>query len=178
MANADMILLKLENTFGKSPLLNIDIAAKMKEQILKNAVENRKEEYNSKVGLALLFDQAGGKMTPDMVEAVESDMKTSAYVDTLIEEIKAEWDEWDGSYGERDNKLSFNHFYNGFMAPYFATAVRTVKKAYNVWIWIVMEELIGMSLNSILNGLEESTKTLRQQESFLIKHSGRDLFLQ
>lgn len=119
MANADMILMKLKNTFGDHESFTKDIASKMKAQILTNASQNRKEEYNSKVGLALLFDQAGGKMTPEMVEVLESDMKTSAYIDSLIEEIKAEWDEWDGKDGERDNKLTFNHFYNGFMAPYF-----------------------------------------------------------
>ena len=119
MASPEMILLKLEKVFGKSDIFNMDIATAMKEQILKNASDNRKEEYNSKVGLALLFDQAGGKMTPEMAAVVDSDMKTSQHIDKLIAEIKEEWDEWDGKDGEIDDQVTFDHFYNGFMAPYF-----------------------------------------------------------
>merc|ERR1712002_1008264 len=52
MANADMILMKLKNVFGDNPAFTLDMAAKMKEQMLTNAGEGRKEEYNSTVGLA------------------------------------------------------------------------------------------------------------------------------
>ena len=39
------------------------MAERMREQMLKNLADNRKEEYNSAVGVAMLFDQAGGRMT-------------------------------------------------------------------------------------------------------------------
>merc|ERR1712187_828841 len=60
MASAEMILIRLKDEFGEDPQFDLDIASKMKSQILKNAAEGRKEEYNSKFGLAILFDQAGG----------------------------------------------------------------------------------------------------------------------
>ena len=37
----------------------------------------------------------------------------------MISEVRAMWDEWDLRDGERDDTLTFDAFYNGFMAPYF-----------------------------------------------------------
>jgi len=119
MANADMIKMKLEAVFGKNPQFTEDMGQEMLEQILENATEGRKEEYNSAVGLAMLFDQAGGKLTEKMANIVAEGMKNSKYIAGLIKEIKAEWDQRDNSDGKLDNKLSFEDFYNGFMAPYF-----------------------------------------------------------
>jgi len=119
MANAEMIKMKLENVFGINPQFTLEMAGKMKDEMLKIAKEGRKEEYNSVVGLAMLFDQAGGNMTEDMATKVAEGTRNSKYIESLIEEIKKEWDQWDNSDGRRDNKLSFNDFYNGFMAPYF-----------------------------------------------------------
>jgi len=119
MANADMILLKLNNVFGENPEFTIEMAGKMKEKMLTNAGDGRKEEYNSKAGLAILFDQAGGSMTPEMAVVVEAAAKSTPFIQTLIAEIKKEWDHWDERDGSKDGKISFNDFYNGFMAPYF-----------------------------------------------------------
>ncbi|XP_033114910.1 uncharacterized protein LOC117115295 [Anneissia japonica] len=119
MANADMILIKLKDVFGEDPQFTLELAGKMKEQMLKNASEGRKEEYNSKIGLAMLFDQAGGNMTKEMADVIADANKTLPFINTLIDEIKAEWDEWDGRGGEVDNQLTFDHFYTGFMSPYF-----------------------------------------------------------
>ncbi|XP_071957012.1 uncharacterized protein [Antedon mediterranea] len=120
MANADMILIKLNDVFGEDPQFTLEMAGKMKEQMLKNASDGRKEEYNSKVGLAMLFDQAGGKLTNEMAGIIAQDNKNSPYINTLIDEIKKSWDEWDGRHGSKvDNRLTFDHFYIGFMAPYF-----------------------------------------------------------
>ncbi|XP_071955862.1 uncharacterized protein [Antedon mediterranea] len=120
MANADMVLMKLKDVFGEDPQFTLEMAGKMKEQMLKNVSDGRKEEYNSKVGLAMLFDQAGGKLTKEMADVIAEGTKNSSFINTLIDEIKESWDEWDGRGGSRvDNQLTFDHFYNGFMAPYF-----------------------------------------------------------
>merc|ERR1739838_794018 len=71
------------------------------------------------VGLAMLFDQAGGQMTADMAKIVAEGIRNSKYIESLIKEIKKEWDRWDNRDGRIDNKLCFQDFYNGFMAPYF-----------------------------------------------------------
>jgi len=119
MANAEMIQMKLEETFGRNPQFTLEMAGKMKDEMLKIAVDGRKEEYNSEVGLAMLFDQAGGNMTEDMAEKVNEGTRNSKYINSLIAEIKKEWDLWDNSDGHRNNRLSFRDFYRGFMAPYF-----------------------------------------------------------
>jgi len=119
MANAEMIKMKLEAVFGCNPQFTIEMAGQMQEQMLLNAADNRKEEYNSAAGLAMLFDQAGGKLTESMAEAVAAATKNSKYIESLIKEIKKQWDEWDNNDCKLDNRLSFQDFYNGFMAPYF-----------------------------------------------------------
>jgi len=119
MANAEMIKMKLVHVFGRKPQFTLEMAGKMKEQMLKNAADNRKEEYNSAVGLAMLYDQSGGHLTADMAQKIQQGIRKSKWIESLIEEIKKEWDQWDNSDGLRDNKLSFQDFYNGFMAPYF-----------------------------------------------------------
>ena len=43
----------------------------------------------------------------------------SAQIDVLIEKIKERWDVWDVSDGVQDSEITFDAFYNGFMAPYF-----------------------------------------------------------
>ena len=41
-----------------------EMAERMLELMLEDLCAGRKEEYNSEVGLAILFDRAGGKLTP------------------------------------------------------------------------------------------------------------------
>ena len=42
------------------------MAKKMKYKVLEDLCNNRKEEYQSKVGIDILFDCAGGCLTPAM----------------------------------------------------------------------------------------------------------------
>ena len=46
------------------------MATKMKEQMLEDHRANQKEEYHSPVGLATLFDKAGGVKTQAMLDAL------------------------------------------------------------------------------------------------------------
>ena len=91
----------------------------MKELMLKDLHENRKEEYMSSTGLALLFDRAGGQLTNKMSEVIAKEEPKMVHVQQLIAEIRKMWDEWDLRDGKKDDQLEFDAFYNGFLAPYF-----------------------------------------------------------
>ena len=119
LASPAMILLKLQKRFGDNEQFSFELAKNMLDQIEKNAADNRKEEYNSDVGLAMLFDQAGGKMTEKMAEIVEKNTSVGEHHKMLIGEVKKMFDEWDSNDGCVDDKISFQNFYDGFMGPYF-----------------------------------------------------------
>lgn len=119
MAAGEMIMMKLRRKFGYNEQFTKEMGNEMKIQIMENAAAGRKEEYNSNVGLAMLFAQAGGKLTPEMTAAIDAEKNTSLHIKSLIEEIKADWDEWDTKDGRKDDQITFDNFYNGFMGPYF-----------------------------------------------------------
>ena len=121
MASPAMVVCELNNVFGDDPQFTLDMGAEMLTQILENAADGRKEEYNSQAGLAMLFDQAGGKLTPIMALAVEKSLTTAPHIDHLIAEIKSEWDVWNVNSKAEDaeDEMTFNSFYEGFMSPYF-----------------------------------------------------------
>eukprot|EP00794_Sanderia_malayensis_P011796 gene11796-13017_t len=108
-----MIVTRLKNVFGENAQFTEEMAKKMLALMLEDLHKNRKEEYMSEAGLALLFDRAGGKITAVMGEKAKS---VSVHIDELIAEIRAMWDLRDG---EKDDALEFDAFYFGFMAPYF-----------------------------------------------------------
>ena len=120
LASAEMVRDRLVNLFGENPQFTIDMAKRMKEVMIEDLTNNRKEEYMSKVGLALLFDRSGGRITEEMRDSIEKMELKSAASEILIEEVRAIWDEWDlKDKIQGDERLQFDSFYNGFMAPYF-----------------------------------------------------------
>jgi len=119
LASTGMIVARLQKMFGEDPQFTEERAQRMKEVMLEDLHANRKEEYMSAVGLAVLFDRSGGKLTEQMSEAIAKAEPKSLRIKELIEEIRAMWDEWDLSDGVKDDILDFDAFYNGFMAPYF-----------------------------------------------------------
>ena len=126
MASGDMITIKLKELFGDDPQFTLELGEKMRKKILQNAKEGRKEEYNSEVGLAILFNQAGGKVTPVIAEKVERGLKNEKHVEKLMEEIKVKWDIWDSRDSVVDDKLTFENFYFGFMS-HFISCSRSVE---------------------------------------------------
>ena len=75
----------------------------------------------SLVGLALLFDRAGGSLTAAMRDAIDKMKLKGPHQQTLLAQIKEQWDTWDlQDKVQGDNMLEFDSFYNGFMAPFFA----------------------------------------------------------
>ena len=119
MANPAMILEKLEVTFGENPQFTMKMAEDMKAQMLGNTRDGRKEEYNSQAGLAMLFDQAGGKLTTEMSDIVIESTNNTPHINDIIVQIKEDWEVWDVKDGVNDDQIAFDHFYKGFMAPYF-----------------------------------------------------------
>ncbi len=119
LASPRMVVERLKTVFGENTQFTEDVAQRMLEVMLEDLRENRKEEYMSKVGLAILFDRSGGKLTEEMAKAIEDEKPKTLHGEMLIAEIRKSWDEWDLRDGEKDDQLEFDAFYNGFMAPYF-----------------------------------------------------------
>ena len=119
LASAEMIVTRLKNLFGEDPQFTIERGTRMKEVMLEDLHKNIKEEYMSAAGLAMLFDRSGGHLTEKMAEVLTKEEPTRAHAQVLIAEIRDMWDEWDLRDGQRDDKLEFDAFYNGFLAPYF-----------------------------------------------------------
>ncbi len=120
LASNQMIVDRLENLFGKNEQFTLEIAEKMKAVMIKDLTGGRKEEYMTPVGLAVLFDSAGGQLTPHMSDIIHKVQVKSDAHKQLIQDVRDIWDEWDIREEQSgDNSLEFYSFYNGFMAPYF-----------------------------------------------------------
>ena len=120
LSSSHMIRNRLVNLFGEDQHFTMEMAQKMKETMLVDLTGNRKEEYMSAAGLALLFDRSGGKLTAKMAEVIEEAEIKGERAQQLIAEVRRIWDEWDIEEDKQiDDRLKFQSFYNGFMAPYF-----------------------------------------------------------
>ena len=122
LASADMVLSRLKNLFGDHESFTLSIAKEMKKVMIEDLQKNRKEEYMSKVGLALLFDRAGGSLTETMRDIIHEDEVKDHLHKILLQEVREMWDTWDlqePAEHQGDDCLEFDSFYNGFMAPFF-----------------------------------------------------------
>ena len=120
LASTNMIRDRLIDLFGDNPQFTEEIALQMHKLMIEDLTENRKEEYTSMVGIALLFDRAGGKLTSKMSDIIEKMELNSLHAKRLIEEVCNVWDTWDlQDEVQGDDALQFDSFYNGFMSPYF-----------------------------------------------------------
>ena len=120
LASAEMIITKLNELFGDDPQFTVELGEAMRKKILENAKQNRREEYNSAPGIAILFNQAGGKMTPKIKEKVQAGLKNEKHVEKLIADIKVKWDIWDSRDDCVDDRLTFDNFYFGFMSHFIS----------------------------------------------------------
>ena len=120
LASPKMIADRLTNVFGADPQFNEKTADKMIDVMLEDLRSNRKEEYMSKVGLAILFDRSGGSLTPAMSEAIAKIESSREHHDLLIAEIRKTWDKWDlREQVQNDDCLEFESFYDAFMISFF-----------------------------------------------------------
>ena len=72
LASTQMIVDNLKRLFGDNPDFTLDRAEQMKQVMIKDLTEGRKEEYASKMGAAVLYDRSGGKLTAEMAVLVIS----------------------------------------------------------------------------------------------------------
>ena len=120
LASINMIRDRLIDLFGDNPQFTEEIALEMHRVMIEDLTENRKEEYMSTVGIAILFDRAGGKLTAKMSDIIEKMELNSLHAKRLIDDVRAMWDTWDlQDEVQGDDALQFDSFYNGFMSPYF-----------------------------------------------------------
>ena len=121
LASPEMIRDRLVNVFGEdSEIFTLEIAAEMKKKMLEDLRSGHKEEYMSEVGLALLFDRAGGSGTEQISDIVLKAKVENPHHQNLIDEIRTHWNTWDlQDEVQNDDRLQFDSFYHGFMAPYF-----------------------------------------------------------
>ena len=122
LATPQMIVDRMVALFGENPNFTTQTAERMRVIMLEdlNSTPPRKEEYMSEMGLAVLFDRAGGQLTERMSEAIAKVEVKQVHHKYIIEEIKGIWDIWDVmEKGVGDGRLEFDSFYHGFLAPYF-----------------------------------------------------------
>ena len=122
LASPEMIRDRLITEFGDLDVFTMEVATNMKLKMLEDLREGRKEEYMSKVGIAVLFQRGGGDITNEMVEMIAAVKVKSYKHQELIAEIRDLWDKFDlaeKGVDKEDGRLHFDSFYHGFMAPYF-----------------------------------------------------------
>ena len=108
--------------FGDLDIFTPSIAEEMKKVMIEDLASNRKEEYMSKMGLAVLFDRAGGSLNESMRDVIDKVQFKSLHHGQLLSEVRKIWDTWDLQESvelQGDDCLEFDSFYNGFMALYF-----------------------------------------------------------
>ena len=121
LSSPALILERLVTLFGESPQFTEERACRMREVMIDDLKNNRKEEYMSEAGLAVLFDRSGGALTEKMGEIIANNMKASTeHGKQLLVQVREIWDKWDlRDEVQGDDALEYDSFYNGFMAPYF-----------------------------------------------------------
>lgn len=120
LSSPAMIKQRLVDLFGNDEQFTDDMAVKMQGVMLEDLLGERKEEYMSEVGIAVLLDRAGGKMTKRMRDVIDKLELNRPNEENLVAEVRKIWDAWDLCDEEQnDGRLEFHSFYNGFMAPYF-----------------------------------------------------------
>jgi len=119
MSDFKMIIARLKDVFGDDSQFDDDIGKAMFATILEDLRSERKEEYMSEVGLALLFDRSGGQLTKKMSDVIDKVAISDKFHRHLIREVREMWDTWNLKEGDGDEALNFDSFYNGFMSPFF-----------------------------------------------------------
>lgn len=79
LASPTIIKDRLIEVFGTNEQFTEDLAAKMKAVMIDELTNGRKEEYMSAKGLAVLFDRANGRVTPEMSAVIEQNKLESKY---------------------------------------------------------------------------------------------------
>merc|ERR1719273_2354057 len=92
MSDSKMIIGRLKDVFGENSQFDEDMGKAMYATILQDLRTDRKEEYMSEVGLALLFDRSGGQITTKMGEVIEKVEVSDKFHQHMIRQVKEMWD--------------------------------------------------------------------------------------
>ena len=133
LSSADMLKEQMLNTFGFNADFTDEKMAIMRKKIIQDLVGNRKEEYMSPVGLALLFDRCGGRLNVKMKNIIDRWDMSTPHWEVLRSQLRIIWDELDKSEKpsqQDDDALEFETFFGRFLKPYHPTiAYRDARKA-------------------------------------------------
>ena len=121
LASTQMIVENLKRSYGDNPDFTLDRAEKMKQVMIEDLRKGRKEEYTSKMGVAVLYDRSGGMLNAEMAEVISAvELKLQNNI-KLLDSVREIWDTWDSrEIKQNDDRIQYDSFYNGFMAPYFS----------------------------------------------------------
>ena len=93
---------------------SLEMAYKMKEKMHKDLRNKRKEEYQSEVGIAILFERAGGKLTQAIRNVIAEVEVKHPHQKAIINDV---WNRWElADHRQKDDCLQFDQ---QFMAPHF-----------------------------------------------------------
>ncbi|KAJ7369455.1 hypothetical protein OS493_038822, partial [Desmophyllum pertusum] len=110
LSSERMVHERLLNLFGEDPQFTMEMALIMKETMLTDLTVNRKEEYMSAVGIALLFDRSGGKLTAKMADVIEKAEVKSVHAQQLIEECRDTLKALKAINMDNDDHIDWNEF--------------------------------------------------------------------
>lgn len=115
MCTAGMVERALHENFGDDFVVPPGLPEKMLETMEADLTASRKEEYNSVVGFASLYERAGGDMTVEAVKrAVRTDQEADAH--PLIMQLHNYCNEWRSCRRANDRMITYIQFYDGFCA--------------------------------------------------------------
>ncbi|KAG2490133.1 hypothetical protein HYH03_011438 [Edaphochlamys debaryana] len=123
MVTPEMIIARLGQTFGPYSYTK-DHAQAMLEVLHHDLLVGEREDYNSPVGLATLWERSGQTLTPAMLKVLSDASEAEHH--PLVLELKELWDQWavqEAEMGHTDvpaGCLSYTSFYHGFMGKYFS----------------------------------------------------------
>ena len=122
LSTHDMMLQHLKKTFGYNPDFTHEMVVLMKKKMVEDLLDNRKEEYMSPVGLALLFDRSGGHLNKKMRDVINKWEVNTPQWKLLSSQLRVIWEALLSESNEADQEddaVGFETFFKRFLAPYY-----------------------------------------------------------
>jgi hypothetical protein len=116
MCTDSMFVDALDEHFGEADSWPDDIGSRMYAIIHSDLEANRKEEYNSIVGLASLYERSGEKLTRAMRKVIAAD--TEMEESPLVVKLHNYCLEWRSCRRANEKQITYIQFYDGFLAKY------------------------------------------------------------
>ena len=115
MCIESMFVDALRETFGDLDYPK-DIGHRMSEKIHEDLTGDRKEEYNSVIGLASLYERSGETMLDEIAVVIAADSEMESH--PLILQLHNYCNEWRSCQRADARMITYIQFYDGFMAKY------------------------------------------------------------